>query len=88
MKYSQDIQFISGWLRILRQLLPHAPPPVSYTHLDVYKRQGTLSAGAAVLWMLTVDCLSKDLGHGGLSCSPGPAEQIGVADPLRPDLIL
>ena len=38
--------------------------------------------------MLTVDRPGKNLGHRGLSRSPGPAEQIGVADPLRPDLIL
>ena len=46
-----------------------------------------LVAGASVHRMAAVHRFGKDLGHRGLTGSPCPAEQIGVADAVRLDLI-
>ena len=37
-----DMKCISPWRSASRNGLKNTPPPVSYTHLDVYKRQGQL----------------------------------------------
>ena len=47
-----------------------------------------LPAGRAVNRVLAVDGFRKNLRYGCLSGSSCPAEQIGVSDPFRPDLIL
>ena len=48
---------------------------------------GTFPAGASVHRMLTVHCFRKDLCHRCLSGSAGSAEQIGMSDSIRFDLI-
>ena len=37
-----------GYDYIIMQQAAHSPCPVSYTHLDVYKRQGLIITGAPV----------------------------------------
>ena len=44
-------------------------------------------AGAPFHWALAVDCLCKNFCNGGLSGPPGPAEQVGMPDPFRLNLV-
>ena len=46
-----------------------------------------MSAGFTVHWGKAVHCFRKDLGHAGLSGSPGSRKKIGMSDALVPDLI-
>ena len=48
---------------------------------------GTLIAGTPVHRMFAVHCPGKYLGYTGLTCSPGTAEQVSMADTLRRYLV-
>ena len=48
----------------------------------------TFPAGTAVLWLLTINRFGKDLRNRRLAGSSGAAEQIGMSDTVRQDLVL
>ena len=47
-------------LKVLQQLLKHRPKPVSYTHLDVYKRQDMKKKPAPLLNPATLEPLKPE----------------------------
>ena len=54
--------------------------------LDCFTHSAFIT-GTSIDRMFTVDRFGKDLRHCGLTGSSGPAEQIGMADAVMPDLI-
>ena len=49
---------------------------------------GTFPTGTSVYRMLAIDCLCKNFRYACLSCPSCPAEEIGMTDTSRHDLIL
>ena len=47
----------------------------------------TFSARTSIHRVLTVHRLGKDLGNSGLTCSSCSTEQVGMTDPVSPDLV-
>ena len=96
-----NVYFVPPLCRTVGDLLPYLTDIVHTVvgrrvNLDHIHRRAcrdgpahlTLPARTPVHRMLTVDRLCKNLSHGSLSGSPGPAEKIRMSDTVRFDLIL